>query len=299
MLKLLAAKKNLAFSFEIADSVPERLVGDPGRIRQILLNLAGNAVKFTETGFVAVDVSCMEKNEAKASIAIAVRDSGIGIPPDRVASLFSRFTQADASTTRRFGGTGLGLAISARLAELMGGRITVETELGKGSVFTVQLEAAIAAGADAGISHLDRAEPVATGQRAALPHEHRVLVADDNAVNRALACKLLEKLGCSVEVACDGREAFSLWRDGNFDLVFMDCQMPELDGYRAVQMIREYESEHKRERTPVIAMTAQAMPGDRERCFQAGMDDYVSKPAKPETIDLMLERWGRSARSVY
>ncbi len=128
--------------------------------------------------------------------------------------------------------------------------------------------------------------------------ERRILVADDNAVNRMLACKLLEKLGCSVEVACDGREAFELWRSGDFDIVFMDCQMPELDGYRAAQMIREYESKHNWERTPVIAMTAQAMPGDRERCFQAGMDDYVSKPAKLETVELMLERWRRSAKPV-
>ncbi|HZQ55860.1 MAG TPA: ATP-binding protein [Bryobacteraceae bacterium] len=292
MLSLLAAKKNLAFSIRIDETVPRLLVGDPGRIRQILLNLAGNAVKFTESGFVAIDVTCIEKNDAKASVAIAVRDSGIGIPKDRVASLFSRFTQADASTTRRFGGTGLGLAISARLTELMGGRIGVETELGKGSVFTVRFEAPISGETNTG----PVPPPATTALRAdTLRQELRILVTDDNAVNRTLACKLLEKLGCSVEVACDGREAFDLWRDGDFDIVFMDCQMPELDGYRAAQMIRDYESKHKRERTPVIAMTAQAMPGDRERCFQAGMDDYVSKPAKQETIELMLERWCRSS----
>lgn len=298
MLTLLAAKKNLAFSFQIEDAVPHLLIGDPGRIRQILLNLGGNAVKFTESGFVAIDVSCIEKDRTKASIAIAVRDSGIGIPQDRVASLFSRFTQADASTTRRFGGTGLGLAISARLSELMGGRIGVDTELGKGSVFTVCFEAAIPDETEASAPGTVPSRPATADRAVTLRPERRILVADDNAVNRTLACKLLEKLGCSVQVACDGREAFNLWRDGDFDVVFMDCQMPELDGYRAVQMIREYESAHKRERTPVIAMTSQAMPGDRERCFQAGMDDYVSKPAKPETIELMLERWRRSAKPV-
>jgi signal transduction histidine kinase len=149
MLTLLAAKKNLTFTFQVEEAVPRKLIGDPGRIRQILLNLAGNAVKFTEAGFVAIQVSCAEKDEGRASIAIAVRDSGMGIPQDRVASLFSRFTQADASTTRRFGGTGLGLAISARLAELMGGRISLETEVGKGSTFTLHLTAAVSSEADA------------------------------------------------------------------------------------------------------------------------------------------------------
>jgi CheY-like chemotaxis protein len=168
----------------------------------------------------------------------------------------------------------------------MHGCIDVETELGKGSAFTLSFDTEISLESSNAIAHSN----VAAGSLG-IALQRRVLIADDNAVNRRLACKLLEKLGCTAELACHGRQAIEMWRGGQYDLIFMDCHMPELDGYQAVRLIREYESEGHLRRTPIVAMTAQAMQGDRERCLAAGMDDYISKPVKLENIEQTLERW--------
>ncbi len=285
ILNPLAARKGLQLEYVLPPYVPEFLHGDPGRVRQIVMNLAGNAVKFTNSGFVKISVDCERPVIDEARIRIAVSDSGVGIPEDQIPFLFGRFTQADSSTTRRFGGTGLGLAISAKLAELMGGGITVETELGCGSTFIAEIVAGIAGN-----------EAKFSGNASALRQERpvagcRVLVADDNPVNRKLARKLLEKLNCEVFEASDGREVFESWERIRPDLIFMDCHMPEIDGYQATGMIRQRERLNGWETIPIIAVTAQAMQGDRERCLSAGMSDYVTKPIAFNAIADLLSKW--------
>jgi signal transduction histidine kinase/ActR/RegA family two-component response regulator len=285
ILSPLAARKGLQLECVLPPYVPGFLLGDPGRVRQILMNLAGNAVKFTNSGFVKISVDCQSRTSDGARIRMAVSDSGLGIPEDQIPFLFGRFTQADSSTTRKFGGTGLGLAISAKLAELMGGSITVETELGCGSTFTAEIAAGIAEnGLKTGenVGKLRQEHPVAG---------YRVLVADDNPVNQRLARKLLEKLSCQVFEASNGREAFENWERIRPDLIFMDCHMPELDGYQATGMIRQRERSNGWETTPIIAVTAQAMQGDRERCLSAGMSDYVTKPIAFDAIADLLSKW--------
>jgi len=442
LLSFRAGEKNVDLIVRYEPGASRRFIGDAGRIRQVILNLAGNAIKFTEQGHVLIDMERVRDADGALLVKVSVRDSGIGIPSERIGGLFAKFTQVDASTTRKFGGTGLGLAISKSLVELMGGRIGVESVFGEGSTFwfTLPLGEDPAPPPQAaplpdlsglrvlvvddnpvnrrvlseqlgswGMSHeatpsgaaalealraaADRGEPVhiaildyfmpgmdgetlarairadealrntmlimltsagkrgdgrrfqeagfagyfvkpvhastlmdalatawgaqldgkenaivtrhslaesaskSSGPRGAsgdasadLPFEHvRVLVAEDNVVNQKVACRLLEKLGCRVEVAANGREAVEMTARIPFDLVFMDCQMPELDGYDATREIREREGEGKR--TPILAMTANAMDTDRARCMEAGMDDFVSKPVHPPVLRRVMERW--------
>jgi len=439
-----ASAKGLDLMLDYPPSAPRYLVGDPGRIRQIVLNLAGNAVKFTSGGHVLVEVECLERNEAAVAVRIAISDTGIGIPAENVDLLFEKFTQADSSTTRRFGGTGLGLAISKRLVELMGGTLGVTSREGQGSTFWFRLPlpmdpspslpvppAADLAGLRAlvvgdshvhrrviaarlkswGIRHEEasetddavarlragaaRGEPVdvvicdqgaredfgerlarqvradpalrstlllalvsgmlrgdalrfeqagfsaflekpvrasdlmdalATvwegrrhGAPAPLVTRHtlaegraqsrptpsdgvalpsslsgcRVLLAEDNVVNQKVAMRILEKMGCRVDVAANGREAVQMLERLPYHAVFMDCQMPEMDGYEATTEIRRREGSARR--TPIIAMTANAMQGDRELCLAAGMDDYISKPVQLDKLRRALERWAETA----
>ncbi|MFN8586896.1 MAG: response regulator [Candidatus Eisenbacteria bacterium] len=449
LLATRASEKGVELVVHYAPGAPQRLVGDPGRIRQILLNLAGNAIKFTEQGHVLIAVDAPEVTAGEALVRIQVQDTGIGIPADKLPSLFHRFQQADTSTTRKFGGTGLGLAIARQLAELMGGDIAVTSEAGKGSTFTATLrlpldgsgaheklprspldgvralivddtevnrrvlveqlhsfglraqavehaEAALVALRHAReegdpirlalIDHLmpgmdgehlgqllreDGAydklamimftssgrrgeakrflavgfdaylvkplrmsllqEAIATvlgirekGVRAPLVTQHllaedramatgapsgpeapsaprwRVLVAEDNAINQKVAVRMLTKLGCRVDVGANGREAVDLWRQLPYDVVFMDCQMPEMDGFEATREIRRLEKPDGR-RTPIVALTANAMAGDRDRCLEAGMDDFVSKPVDEARLREALARWtgaGDSSREA-
>ena len=434
LLAARASDKGLELVVRYDPAAPHRLIGDPGRIRQILLNLAGNALKFTEKGHVVLDVDTPSLSEEEALVRICVQDSGIGIPADKVPLLFNRFQQADTSTTRRFGGTGLGLAIARQIAQLMGGDITVESIMGVGSTFTVLLrlprdheartdglprlpledvrglivddnevnrrvlleqlssfgmrvdaaesgheaqtllraaarttdpyriavidhlmpamdgeelgailraervferlamvlftssgrrgeakrfadvgfdgylvkplkpsllEEALAAalgaretGANTGIitRHMlaedtDRA-PREPAQRI---NHARVLVAEDNAVNVKVATRMLAKCGCRVDVAANGREALELFGQLPYDIIFMDCQMPEMDGFEATAEIRQLEGSGRR--VPIVALTANAMAGDRERCLAAGMDDFISKPIKEDDLSKALERW--------
>lgn len=280
-----ARSKHIQWETKISADVPMNVRGDPLRVRQILLNLLSNALKFTEHGKVAIRVSVGSVNALNPRVFIEVEDTGIGIRSDVVANLFSPFTQADGSITRKYGGTGLGLSICKSLADLMEGEISVKTRLGHGSVFTFSIPLRIASSAP----------PVKPRQAASVvPSKFkspRVLVAEDQPVNQKLATLQLQELGCRVFVAENGLQAVDAVLKNNFDLILMDCQMPEMDGFLATAEIRKIESESSGHRTPIIAMTAQAMTGDREACIAAGMDDYLSKPITSQKLFAALRNW--------
>jgi signal transduction histidine kinase/ActR/RegA family two-component response regulator len=289
LLRNEAAAKDLQLIVRYGEGLPSFIVGDAGRIRQILINLAGNAVKFTHEGRVEIAVSATRSSERGVILQIAVNDTGIGISPQQVDSLFQKFVQADASTTRRYGGSGLGLAICRQLAQLMNGEITVQSQLGLGTCFrfTAPFPVAEALGSEeSGVLNFT----VPAGRTL------RVLVADDNAVNQKVASRILERLGCRVDVAGNGREAVELVSAMPYDAVFMDCQMPEMDGYEATRAIRGLTSGERL--VPIIAMTANAMPADRARCLAAGMDNYIPKPVSREAIARVLERIVRAEGPV-
>ena len=286
-----ARAKGLEFATCYPEGVPSHFVGDPTRIRQILLNLAGNAVKFTAKGRVRVAVTVADAGEGRAAIGLEVADTGIGIAPEVQERLFCRFSQADASTTRKYGGTGLGLAISRHLIELMHGRIGVESTLGAGARFWCELTLPVAEVPLAAAPAAPAPAPVPSRTAAA----QKVLVVDDNQVNRLVANRMLAKLGCEVVEATDGVEAVALAAAGGVALILMDCQMPELDGYAATAAIRAAETGR---RVPIVAMTANAMEGDRERCLAAGMDDYVTKPVSAAALARVVAIWGSAGAAA-
>ena len=285
-----AQAEGLELRCQVADDVPHAVVGDPGRLRQVLVNLLGNAIKFTPQGVIEVRVG-LEASPVphpkveEERLRFSVRDTGIGIPPDKLHLIFNSFTQADGSMTRKFGGTGLGLTISRRLVELMGGRIWVDSELGLGTTFffTALLPrpstVALPVPPEAVPAPVPEPSPSAS---------LRVLLVEDNPVNRKLAVRLLERNGSRVAVAGDGREALATLERATFDLVVMDIQMPVLDGLETIAIIRERDLATGRHQ-PVIAMTANAMKGDRERCLEAGFDDYVSKPVRWPALKAAIE----------
>jgi len=278
-----AREHGVALSAMATAAVPAQVVGDPSRLRQVLLNLVGNAVKFTRDGEVAIRLGV----SSGEGLQFEVVDTGIGISEEARDQLFDAFTQADTSTSRRFGGTGLGLAISRRLVEGMGGEIGVESVEGEGTAFwfTIPLRAAVGEPKGAAAA---AAEEMAAALVARSLH---LLLAEDNAVNRLVATKCVERLGHTVEAVGDGREAVAAWQTGRFDALLMDCQMPEMDGYEATAEIRRRELEAGAERrTPIIALTAHAMAGDRKRCLAAGMDEYVAKPLRSEELVDALAR---------
>jgi len=279
-----ANEKRLALTCRIEPDLPERIAGDPTRFRQVLTNLVGNAVKFTERGRVSVDVARADD----ATMRITVTDTGIGITPDALQKLFHPFTQADGSTTRRFGGTGLGLSIARELVQLMGGRVGVSSAPGCGSSFWFELPCISVAAVEPA-----PAQPAAATTAAAQTLRGRILLAEDNLVNREVCAAMLENLGFQPVIAGDGAEALELHRAEPFDLILMDCQMPEMDGFEATAQIRSDEAAHGRGRpaVPIVALTANAMEGDRERCLAAGMSDYLSKPFKLEQLRAALEHW--------
>jgi signal transduction histidine kinase/HPt (histidine-containing phosphotransfer) domain-containing protein len=280
-----ALQKGLNLDYDIGAEVPNQLVGDSGRLRQILINLAGNAIKFTEHGRVQLQISSVSQTDGRAELHFRVQDTGIGIPADKHELLFRPFSQADNSTTRKYGGTGLGLAISTQLVHLMNGKMWLESEEGKGSTF-----------------HFTASFPLGQSQTVRPPstlalaprdaprksfQQLRILVAEDNAVNQAVIMRVLQKMGHSTALAHNGKEALALSASEKFDVAFMDVQMPEMDGLAATAAIREKEKETGAH-LPIIAMTAHAMKGDRERCLEAGMDGYVSKPLRFSDIEEVL-----------
>jgi len=284
-----ADAKGLVIRCALPATSPVAVVGDAGRIRQIVTNLVNNAIKFTEQGSVTIEASWREGADGLTIWSVVVEDTGIGIPADRLPDLFQRFTQADSSTTRRYGGTGLGLAISRQLAELMGGSLEAESAVGQGSRFRVTLPLRRATAEELGTVTLSSDPVGVTTAPAAVLAGRRVLVAEDNPFNQKVAQYILEKLGLRVDLAANGAEAVQMATNFVYDVIFMDCQMPEMDGYEATATIRRLGG--RAAGTPIIAMTAHAMAGDRERCTAAGMDDYLSKPVHAEQVAAMLQRW--------
>ena len=282
-----AHSKGLGLTFAVAPDIAQFFLGDPMRLKQVLINLLGNAVKFTETGAVTLRVQPGKWIGEKTELVFSVSDTGIGIPAEKQKLIFEAFSQAEATTTRKFGGTGLGLAISSRIVQLMGGHIWVESEHNVGSTFhfTAALETAEGVDVKPAISDVARRQE----EDAEEDEKFRILLAEDNVVNQRLAVRLLERFGHQVFVANNGREALVAVEKQDFDLVLMDVQMPEMDGCTATLAIRHQETQTKAH-LPIIALTAHAMKGDRERCLEAGMDDYIAKPVNPLELRQTIAR---------
>ncbi len=278
MVAARALEKELTLVCEIAPNVPTSLVGDPTRLRQVLLNLLGNAIKFTQSGEVSLRVERDADSSVPTALRFTVSDTGIGISGEKLGQVFERFTQADSSTTRRFGGSGLGLTISKRLVELMGGRIWVESEVGKGSVFAFAVPFEIWAAADRPAALQVGAEP-----EPALP-ALRILLAEDSPDNCTITIAYLEDTPYLVEIAETGAIALRMFEAGRYDLVLMDRQMPVMDGLTATRAIRAWERANSRSPTPIIALTASALKGDREKCLAAGCTAFLTKPIKQEVL---------------
>jgi PAS domain S-box-containing protein len=290
-LRYQAAKKNLQLRLELASDLPSHFIGDPGRVRQILVNLIGNAVKFTDRGSVTVAVESLPSETSPpdpsaspgdvhrpARLRVSVSDTGIGIAESQQAAVLAPFTQADASMTRRFGGTGLGLSISRQLVELMGGNLRLHSEVGVGSTFYFEIELPVADEAAAVKHEVDLEEDL--GGEELLPTPPlRVLVAEDGITNQHVISGLLKSLGHECSIASDGRETLVKWRSESFDVVLMDMHMPVMDGLEATRAIRQHELGTNKH-TPIIALTAAAMAEDARQCREAGMDDYLTKPIR-------------------
>ena len=281
-----AEEKGLAYKLTVDDRLPSRVWGDSTRLRQVAANLMSNAVKFTHCGSVEMEAELAEPGlrDGEHLIRISVRDTGIGIPADKIGRLFQFFSQVDASTTRRFGGTGLGLAICKRLVEMMGGEIRVESRDGQGSTFDFTFTAGVAAAA----------EPVAVPETGGDVTGLRILVAEDNPVNQAVAMRMLRNMGCEADLVCDGESAIGSVAKNFYDLVLMDVNMPVVDGLDATRRIRQLSIPQSG--VPIVALTASVTSEDRDACMAAGMDDYLSKPIGIQALRTVLDRWGNRSR---
>lgn len=296
LLRPKAAAKGITFGLELAEGLPARLCGDETRLRQVLLNLMGNAVKFTPGGRVDVEVLPERRDGDEVLIRFRVRDTGIGISPEAQSRLFEPFTQADSSTSRKFGGTGLGLAICYRIVEQMGGEMRIESREGEGSTFEFtarlrEVRREASPGHRPAVETSSEAPPRPTSAKGSF----RLLLAEDNQVNQVVMLRQLEVLGYRADAVENGLEVLQALGASDYDLVLMDCQMPNLDGYETTRRIRDSERGSDRH-LPIVAVTAHAMKGDRERCVAAGMDDYLAKPFKVEQLAEILERWLGSPR---
>ncbi len=283
-------ERSLILGCYIDSDLPVFVNGDPGRLRQILMNLLSNAVKFTRHGKITIRVKLKSQDENSLLLYFAVEDTGIGIPDEKLKLIFTAFSQADATTTRKFGGTGLGLTISKQLVELMGGKIGVESELGKGSKFYFT---AVFGRSKSKIDIMDKnllrdkAKSSATTEVKKLPKfSAHILVAEDNPTNQIVAQGLLEIMGCSVDIVDNGKEALNAVKNNKYDIIFMDCQMPEMDGYKATAEIRKISKD-----IPIIALTANAMKGDKDKCISSGMNDYLPKPFDKNQLAGIMKKW--------
>ncbi len=306
LLAIKAREKQLELIYRIAPEVPAQLLGDPCRLRQIIFNLVNNAIKFTDHGEVSLSVELSSESPDGVELQFKIRDTGIGIPADRMNRLFLSFSQVDSSTTRRFGGTGLGLAICKKLSEMMGGHIGVKSNEGGGATFwftarfqkqphTTAEPLRLPADIHTKPILITTAAEAAAVTSAALPKIHdenvRILVVEDNEINLKVAVKIVDMIGFKTDTATNGHEALQKLNTTSYDLVLMDIQMPVMDGYEATTRIRDPQSNVNGHGIPIIAMTANAMKGDREKCLQAGMDDYVSKPINPLELQAKINKW--------
>ena len=280
----LAAEKGIALHAAIDPKLPATLLGDPKRLAQVISNLMDNAVKFTAAGDIHLSVWVRRRTTADAELEISVQDTGIGITEEELSRLFTAFSQADYSTTRRFGGSGLGLAICRQLVEFMGGTINTKSTLGKGSLFTVVLSLPIASGVR--LTDLQRHQEMPRGLFAGV----RALVAEDHAINREIILALLRRAGIEADIAVNGSEAVESVRAHDYDILFMDIQMPEMDGFTATRQIRNLDREGV-DRLPILALSSYAWAGDREKSLAAGMNDHLIKPIDPDTLDAALRQW--------
>jgi len=286
--------KGLELAARIDPQISDTLVGDAARLRQIITNLVDNAIKFTARGEIVVEINCESRDATEVCLHFSVRDTGTGIPKDKQELIFEAFVQADGSTTRHYGGTGLGLGICTKLVEQMRGKIWVESALGEGSTFHfiawfgVASESSSSSIPSSKLESKSRTQDEDEDEKGA--RRLRILLAEDNVINRAVATGVLAKRGHSLVHAANGREAVEIADASSFDLIFMDVQMPVMDGLEATGRIREMEQAKGGQRTPIVAMTAHAMAGDRERCLAAGMDDYISKPLEKEPLLALLAR---------
>ena len=282
-----AEQMGIYLNSDIDEGVPKKVIGDPTRMRQVMVNLISNAIKFTSEGGVSIRVKLKLKDEKDALIRVEVKDTGIGIPENKHQKLFLAFSQADGSTTRKHGGSGLGLTIVRQLVEMMKGNLGIESEPGKGSKFWFVVPLSIA--------HDDQLLPVPSTEVAKpVLLAGKVLLVEDNPINQMVARKMLEKIGLESVLAENGKQALQCLQREKFDAVLMDCQMPEMDGFEATQIWREQEQLSSNGRVPIIAMTANVMQGDRERCLSAGMDDYLGKPVRQAELGSILQCWIRS-----
>jgi len=279
-----AVENNLECRLRLDERLPARVSGDATRLRQVAANLMSNAVKFTQQGSIEMEAQLAEMAppNGRHLIRISVRDTGIGIPADRIGRLFQSFSQVDASTSRCYGGTGLGLAISKRLVEMMGGAIRVESRAGEGTTFEFTFSAGIAADAE------PATEALSTGHTKGL----KILIAEDNKVNQLVTMRMLQKMGCQADLACDGPSAISMVEANSYDVVLMDLHMPGVDGLEATRRIRRMPAAQSC--VPIVAVTASASNEDKSRCLAAGMNDYLTKPMGFQALRRALERWGPS-----
>lgn len=285
LLNYKAIERDVNFKIVVDDIIPENLIGDSFRLNQVLMNLANNALKFTQNGSVTLSIKCIEKTSDQVSLFFSVKDTGIGISKDAQSKLFREFTQSNKSTTREYGGTGLGLAISKNLTQLMGGKIIVDSELGIGSEFMFELK----------FGYKEKQENMVMDQNITLPSNLSILVAEDNPINQKVVTLTLRLMGLTCDIAKNGVEALEMYKKDRHRVILMDMQMPVLDGVSATEKIRSFEiSETIEDPTYIVALTANAFVEDKQRCLEAGMNDFLSKPFKEDGLRKILNQASKS-----
>jgi CheY-like chemotaxis protein len=303
-----ARMKGITLEAHVDENTISIVKGDPARLRQVLVNLVGDSVKLTEKGSITIHLKQVEEQDDRVKLQFHVANTSIDIPEEQQSEIFDAFPQADASTARRHGGTGLGLTISRQLATLMNGEIGVESIDGQGTAFSFtaifpkgswetlaqrekDILALVGTSREEIQSYHVQGDGADAGEGENTWAGSRILVAEDNPVNQVVTIATVSQLGCQADVARTGKEVITAMSKKSYDIVLMDCQMPEMDGYEATKIIREWEAESNRPHTPIIAITAHAMAGDRDRCLKAGMDDYLAKPFQYDQLRAMLNRW--------